>query len=88
MTGLHGCRALCWRVLLGLLSNRNKSDWPSQLQQQVDDYGSLKLIHLPSFDKVRYTLCICIHCNSKHKRSRILVFEGESGPSIGSKYWG
>jgi TBC1 domain family protein 5 len=48
-----GLRPLCWRVFLGVISDKDKSLWKTQLNQQVIDYEVLKNKILPSLDKVK-----------------------------------
>lgn len=43
---------MCWRVFLGVISDKNKSNWKQELDKQVMDYNALKLKILPSLDKV------------------------------------
>lgn len=48
-----GCRAICWRIFLGLLSGSDKSAWPNELAQIVANYTTLKDRVMPSIDKVK-----------------------------------
>ena len=52
MTNEVGCRCICWRVLLGLISQHDRSLWSEQLKDMVNSYESLKDSILPSFDKL------------------------------------
>lgn len=45
-------RALCWRVLLGILCGSDKSKWHITLKDQVTSYHELKMKIMPSLDKV------------------------------------
>lgn len=47
-----GIRALCWRVLLGLISPSDKSLWESQLSDMIVEYNNIKAKVMPSLDKV------------------------------------
>ena len=75
MTSVHGCRAICWRVLLGLLSFEDRNLWPLQLQQQITDYQALKLQFLPSFDKV-----VMNNLNAISPFTPILLFQVKADP--------
>ena len=49
----EGLRPICWRVLLGIISSTDKSQWKNQLEQQTKSYADLKERILPSLDKVK-----------------------------------
>ena len=45
-------RAMCWRLLLGLISNEDKTRWPAQMKLQIVDYIEQKALLMPALDKV------------------------------------
>ena len=47
-----GVRAICWRVLLGLISPSDKCLWEKELSEMINSYNTVKATVLPSLDKV------------------------------------
>jgi hypothetical protein len=45
-------RAMCWRVLLDLLSSNNVNKWKDQLKEANDSFHTTKSTVMPSLDKV------------------------------------
>lgn len=70
-----GLRPLYWRVLLGLLSNKDKTIWSQQLKEMSTSYQALKTQLMPSFDKVDIDPLSALAM-------------GDSNPSNASNGWG
>lgn len=47
-----GLRGICWRVMLGLLSNKDRSQWTKELQHSIVYYKQLKDEEMPDIAKV------------------------------------
>ncbi len=47
-----GLRAICWRVLLGLISASDKCLWEKEMNDMIESYAATKEKVLPSLDKV------------------------------------
>ncbi len=47
-----GLRGLCWRVMLGLLSHKDRGLWYSECQKNLSYYQELKSQQMPSINKV------------------------------------
>lgn len=45
-------RAMCWRVLLGLVSSNSKFAWPDQIESFIELYETTRSAVMPSLDKV------------------------------------
>jgi hypothetical protein len=48
-----GLRALCWRVLLGLISASDKTLWQDELSTMIGEYQTIREKVMPSLDKVQ-----------------------------------
>lgn len=48
----EGLRPICWRVLLGLISDSDKSLWEKELSDMVNSFQTIKSTVMPSLDKV------------------------------------